>query len=79
MKPSAEFPWHKKTSTNHRRVPTSRRLQGKCARITCNLSQAASGMTLTLQNHRRLSVSIFSVNIAASGSMKLFYRSKLKF
>ncbi len=34
-------------------------LQGKCARI--NLSQGASGMIV--QNHRRLPVSIFSVNI----------------
>ncbi len=41
-------------------------LQGKCARI--NLSQAASGMIL--QNHRRLSASIFSVKIAALGSLK---------
>jgi hypothetical protein len=45
-------------------VPTSHWLQGKFART--NLSQAALGMIL--QNHRRLSVSIFSVEIAAFGS-----------
>jgi hypothetical protein len=33
-----------------------------------NLSQAASGMII--QNHRRLPVSIFSVEIAALGSLK---------
>jgi hypothetical protein len=37
-------------------VPTSYWLQRKCARIS--LSQAASGMIL--QNHNRLSLSIFS-------------------
>jgi hypothetical protein len=47
-------------------VPTSHWLQGKYARF--NLSQAASGMIL--QNHRRLPVSIFSVKIAALGSLK---------
>jgi hypothetical protein len=47
-------------------VPTSHWLQGKCSRI--NLSQAASGMIL--QNHRRLSVSIFSVKFAALGSLQ---------
>jgi hypothetical protein len=41
-------------------VPTSHCLQGKCTIM--NLSQAASGMTL--QNHRRLPVSNFSVKIA---------------
>jgi hypothetical protein len=46
-------------------VPTSQLLQEKCARIS--LSQAASGMIL--QNHRRLTVSIFSVKIAAVGSL----------
>jgi hypothetical protein len=40
----------------------------KCGRIT--LSQAASGMML--QNHSRLSVRIFSVKIAALGSLKRF-------
>ncbi len=56
-----------------------------CARI--NLLQAASGMVL--QNHRRLPVSIFSVKVAALGSLKRvtgrifkisksFQRSKLK-
>ncbi len=59
-------------------VLTSQRLQGKCARI--NLSPAASG--IILQNHRRLSVSIFSVKIAAFGSLKritwrIFIISKL--
>jgi hypothetical protein len=34
----------------------------------CNYSPVASG--ITLQNHRRLHVSIFSVNIAALGSLK---------
>jgi hypothetical protein len=38
----------------------------KCARIY--LSQAASGMIL--QNHHRLSVSIFRVKITALGSLK---------
>jgi hypothetical protein len=47
-------------------VPASRWLPGKCARI--NLSQAASGMIF--QNHRRLPVSIFSVKIAALGTLK---------
>jgi hypothetical protein len=47
-------------------APTSHWLQGKCARI--NLSPAAFG--IILQNHRRLSVSIFSVKIAALGSLK---------
>ncbi len=47
-------------------VPTSYWMQGKCARI--NLSQAASGMIL--KNHRRLPVSIYSVKIAALGSLK---------
>jgi hypothetical protein len=47
-------------------VPSSHWLQGKCARI--NLSQAASG--IILQDHRRLPVSIFSVKIAALGSLK---------
>jgi hypothetical protein len=48
-------------------VPTSHWwLQGKCARII--LSQAASSMILN--NHRRLPVSIFSVKIAALGSLK---------
>jgi hypothetical protein len=42
------------------------RLQGKCTRI--NLSQSASGMIL--QNHRRLPVNIFSVEIPASGFLK---------
>ncbi len=46
-------------------VPTSHWLQGKCAGI--NLSRAASGMNL--QYHRRV-VSIFSVKIAALGSLK---------
>ncbi len=66
-------------------VPTCNWLQGKCAII--NLSQAASGMIL--QNHRWLPVSIFSVKIAAVGSLKrvskrifkiskYFQRSKLK-
>jgi hypothetical protein len=41
-------------------------MQGKCARI--NLSQAASGMIL--RNYRRLPVSIFSVKLAALGSLK---------
>jgi hypothetical protein len=45
---------------------TSHWLQGKGTRI--NLSQAASGMIL--QKHRRVSASIFSVNIAALGSLK---------
>jgi hypothetical protein len=48
-------------------APTSHWRQGECARIT--LSQAASGMIL--QNHRQLSVSIFSVEIATLGSLKL--------
>jgi hypothetical protein len=39
---------------------------GKCAKI--NLSQVASG--LILQNHMHLPVSIFSVKIAAVGSLK---------
>ncbi len=47
-------------------VPTSHWLIWKCARI--NLSQTASGMSL--QNHWRLPVSIFSVKIDASGSLK---------
>jgi hypothetical protein len=47
-------------------VPTSHWLQGKCARM--NPSHPASGMTL--QNHRRLLVNIFSVKIAALGSLK---------
>jgi hypothetical protein len=47
-------------------VPTSYWIQGKFARIT--LFQAASCMIL--QNHRRLPVSIFSVKIAALGSLK---------
>ncbi len=47
-------------------VPTLHCLQGKCARI--NLLQTASGMTL--QNHRRVPVSIFSFKIAALGSLK---------
>ncbi len=47
-------------------VPTSHWLQGKCARI--NFSQTDSGKIL--QNHRRLPVCIFSVKIAASGSLK---------
>jgi hypothetical protein len=47
-------------------VPTSHRLQGKCAII--NLSQAASG--IILQNHRRVPVSIFSAKITAVGSLK---------
>jgi hypothetical protein len=47
-------------------VPASHWLQGKYARI--NLSQAAYGMIL--QNHRRILVSIFSVKIAALGSLK---------
>jgi hypothetical protein len=55
-------------------VPNSHWLQGKCARI--NLSQAASGMIL--QNHRRLPVSIFSVKIAALGSLKWVTRRILK-
>ncbi len=66
-------------------VPTSHWRQGKCARIY--LSQAASGMIL--QNHRRLSVSIFSVKFIALGYLKgvtgrifkiskLFQRSNLK-
>ncbi len=38
---------------------------GKCARI--NLLQAASGMIL--QNHMRLPLSMFSVKIAALGSL----------
>jgi hypothetical protein len=46
-------------------VPTSHWQQGKCARI--NLLQAASGMIL--QNHMRLPVSMFSVKIAALGSL----------
>jgi hypothetical protein len=46
--------------------PTSHWILGKFARIT--LSQAASCMIL--QNHRRLPVSIFSVKIAALGSLK---------
>jgi hypothetical protein len=46
-------------------VPTSHWQQGKCARI--NLLQAASGMVL--QNHMRLPESMFSVKIAALGSM----------
>jgi hypothetical protein len=41
-------------------------LQGKCART--NLLLAASCMIL--QNHRRLAVCIFSVKIAALGSLK---------
>ncbi len=48
-------------------VPTSRWLHGKCARI--NLLQATSG--IFLQDHRRLPVSIFSVKIAAVGSLKM--------
>ncbi len=66
-------------------VPTSDWLQEKCARI--NLLQAASNMILP--NHRRLSASIFSVKIAALGSLKrvtgkifkisnLFQRCKIK-
>ncbi len=47
-------------------VPTFHYLQGQCARI--KLSQLASGMIL--QNHRRLPVCIFSVKIAALGSLK---------
>jgi hypothetical protein len=47
-------------------VPTSLWLQVKYARI--NLSQAASGMIL--QNHRRLTVSIFSVKKAAVKRVK---------
>ncbi len=60
-------------------------VSGKCTGI--NLSRAASGMIV--QNHRLLPVSIFSVKIAAVGSLnrvpgrifkfsKLFQRSKLK-
>jgi hypothetical protein len=41
-------------------VPILHWLQGKCA--TINVSQLASG--IILQNHRRLSVSIFSTKIA---------------
>ncbi len=47
-------------------VATSHWMQGKCARI--NLSQATSGMIL--KNHWRLPESIFSVKIAALGSLK---------
>ncbi len=47
-------------------VLTSHRLQGKCTRI--NLSQAASGMIV--HNNRRFPGSIFSVKIAAVGSLK---------
>jgi hypothetical protein len=47
-------------------VPTSIRLPLKCVRI--NLSPAAFG--IILQNHRRLPVSIYSVKIAALGSLK---------
>jgi hypothetical protein len=48
-------------------LPTSHWLQRICARI--NLSQAA--LCIILQNHRRLPVSIFSVKIAALGSLNL--------
>ncbi len=41
---------------------------GKMRKIYLNLAQAASGMIL--RNHRRLPVSIFSVKIAAFGSLK---------
>jgi hypothetical protein len=47
-------------------VSTSYWLQGKCARIKS--PHAASG--IILQNHRRLPVYIFSVKIAALGSLK---------
>jgi hypothetical protein len=47
-------------------VLTSPWLQGKCAKIY--LSLAAFG--IILQNHRRLSVSIFSAKIAALVSLK---------
>jgi hypothetical protein len=47
-------------------LPTCNWLQRKYARI--NLSQAASGVIL--QKHRWLPVSIFSVKIAALGSLK---------
>jgi hypothetical protein len=47
-------------------VLTPHWLQGKCARI--NLMQAASSMIL--QNHRRLPVCIYSVKVAALGSLK---------
>jgi len=50
-------------------------LQGKCARI--NLSQAASSKVL--QNHRQFPVSIFSVKIAALGSLKPVTGSIFKF
>ncbi len=52
-------------------VPNSHWLQGKCAKI--NLSQAASG--LTLQNHWRLPVSIFSVKMAGSGSEVGYFKN----
>ena len=47
-------------------VPISHWLQGKCTRI--NLSKVAS--SIILQNHRRLPVCLFSVKIAALGSLK---------
>ncbi len=47
-------------------VPTSPWLQEKCVGI--NLSPTAFG--IILQNHRRLPVSIFSIKIAALGSLK---------
>ncbi len=46
-------------------MQTSHWQQGKCVRI--NFLQAASGMIL--QNHMRLPVSMFSVKIAALGSL----------
>jgi hypothetical protein len=48
-------------------VLTSHWLQGKCARKN-NLSGEAS--SFVLKNHRRLPVGIFSVKIAALGSLK---------
>ncbi len=48
-------------------MQTSHWLQEKCARI--NLSQAAAS-SMIIQNHGRLSVSIFGAKIAALGSSK---------
>ncbi len=47
-------------------VPSSHWLEGKCARI--NLSQAS--FVMILQNHRRLSVNIFSAKTATLGPFK---------